>query len=975
MTPVIFKGGGRNHTHIMMEMLALINKLTDKQLKKENFNDSIDFSSSNYSEITFFKFIIHRENVDKIIEINRALNSNFKFIQWIGQVFNYEFFSVFSVREKILLFAILIFKSVYRLFRNTIRIKGVNSHLAINSLFELYSQLIIYYCSIELNSEEETKFKKMIFGIFSYLSEFDVNIISTHKIWCEDKTVVEYSLNLKDATGIAHEDMHISNKPFSIISVNNTKYLKADFFAKTFQIFNKNLRSDHRFELKDWSYLELLCQTGVFINHDDLKRILNTIEKYEKIQFDNIENDIKLLEDENTDMRKKITSQKFERQKIFRQQIWDTRVVEFKNKYAAFTSENLILFLKNKFIDFCKFYTKKNINIQNILDKLFLDFEQKNIIEEQRKLNQVFSNLQKFNKEISDSFLDEIEDLNYFYDNYYFERNCTAASKNKLSSEIVSLLDLLFFSKRKTIIEFIKLENDSDTYSPDSHFCKFFDNCFINFSSIEVRYKLRVIFTKLASPTEFYSYYSSESIETKICELKLKTIQKRLSKLWLLSNIVVLSRIQISEKTKIYFAFAFDFRGRLYYHSKLGPTNLKYSRYIYNYGLYPSNIKNSFVNEFFQKMITRHNRFISEIEHRFQIQNDSFAYKSVIFWCLIGLGKITVDKSKVKLSTTELLDAGLNLALEPKNAENLYDQIEKLHYVNILKSLKEDNIHKRFILKDATASFLQNLIRIVGPKDEIALQYANLLNKDEWCDSYSYVLEKWKTKNITLKPEISRYFIRKTTKKTIMTNPYSAVFLTAFNYFRTAVEEVFNKKINIGDEIYVEFQNFYKFVENELEVNLFLKTRSNRILKHLTTNLLKNKEIIIESHDARTNLIYYKMKQKSWDLIITIKHKNLKKRKIKKFEEIDKLTIDVRKIEQSLRANIVHYADALLVRDINKNFNYCFLTVHDCFMIDMFNVNDFIWIANQCINNNVFENIVFYQKEDNIKYFSPYIFI
>jgi hypothetical protein len=56
----------------------------------------------------------------------------------------------------------------------------------------------------------------------------------------------------------------------------------------------------------------------------------------------------------------------------------------------------------------------------------------------------------------------------------------------------------------------------------------------------------------------------------------------------------------------------------------------------------------------------------------------------------------------------------------------LEQKIVENHYRRIIISLKEKTPLKRFILKDATASFMQNLIRILGPKDENSLIKSNL---------------------------------------------------------------------------------------------------------------------------------------------------------------------------------------------------------------------------------------------------------
>jgi hypothetical protein len=116
------------------------------------------------------------------------------------------------------------------------------------------------------------------------------------------------------------------------------------------------------------------------------------------------------------------------------------------------------------------------------------------------------------------------------------------------------------------------------------------------------------------------------------------------------------------------------------------------------------------------------------------------------------------------------------------------------------------------------------------------------------------------------------------------------------------------------------------------------------------------------------------MKQKSWDLIINIPEKNSIIRKTKKYEEIDKLNIDENKIILSIRANWVHYTDAILIRDINKDMKQCFITIHDCFLVDALNVSRFIFSANKCINKVIFEDKT-WNKNKKKEFFSIFLFI
>jgi hypothetical protein len=72
----------------------------------------------------------------------------------------------------------------------------------------------------------------------------------------------------------------------------------------------------------------------------------------------------------------------------------------------------------------------------------------------------------------------------------------------------------------------------------------------------------------------------------------------------------------------------------------------------------------------------------------------------------------------------------LLLKNDGKELTSTIDIVEFNHYKTILLSFKNDKILKRWVLKDATASFIQNLIRLMGYKDENSLKLANLNSED-----------------------------------------------------------------------------------------------------------------------------------------------------------------------------------------------------------------------------------------------------
>jgi hypothetical protein len=88
-----------------------------------------------------------------------------------------------------------------------------------------------------------------------------------------------------------------------------------------------------------------------------------------------------------------------------------------------------------------------------------------------------------------------------------------------------------------------------------------------------------------------------------------------------------------------------------------------------------------------------------------------------------------MEKDRVEISINSLIIKAISIV---KNEElyniNLIDEIELMHYTKILKSLSKEKVKARGVMKDATASFMQNLIRLMGYKNTNSLKYANLLS-------------------------------------------------------------------------------------------------------------------------------------------------------------------------------------------------------------------------------------------------------
>jgi hypothetical protein len=205
-----------------------------------------------------------------------------------------------------------------------------------------------------------------------------------------------------------------------------------------------------------------------------------------------------------------------------------------------------------------------------------------------------------------------------------------------------------------------------------------------------------------------------------------------------------------------------------------------------------------------------------------------------------------------------------------------------------------------------------------------------------------------------------------------MTVSYEASFPTLVNYFEEDLIKHFN--INLDDDIYQIFIRFYKFLKNNFKNNPnFIKSSSN--LDEDFKKILKEEKniVIISRLNDESNLTYYKTQTKHFDFIIKVENK--RKRIIKNYKEItDK--IDTRKSMTALKANLIHFVDAMLIRDINNSIYYfnknMYIAIHDSFMVDFTEVSEFILITNKCVNENPFnDDFINHDK----KFFSIFVFI
>ena len=448
---------------------------------------------------------------------------------------------------------------------------------------------------------------------------------------------------------------------------------------------------------------------------------------------------------------------------------------------------------------------------------------------------------------------------------------------------------------------------------------------------------------------------------------EIKKIQKKTNKL--IDLIRIKKIIDWVDIEYLYLPIFFDFRGRSYFDDYISPTFSKLTRLSFFYGYYEKidldSVKLDLIEPHINEQIKE---TISKVAKKFNIPYENYAI-STIFWVLIGIGKNLIEKNKTKTSLEDFITEGSLYVLNKKKKElKLKDEIEVIHYLDIIESLNKKKIEKRVILKDATASVIQNLIKILGPKDQESLNLANLGDSNYWYDPYSHILNKFKNSFVEEKKEIM-YFNRNTIKKTIMTTPYSAGESTCWKYFKEEVIKEFSLKEEELEKLHDIYKNFYSFVRDFFEEMHLFKNPSKAIIKHFKEIAEKEKKIVLNSEDSTTDLAYFRLKTTYIDI------KNDEGDRLsKKIKGIDKSKIDNRKIYNSIRANIAHWLDAMFLRKLVNSLKNPIFTIHDEFAIDFLSVNELIIEANQIANEELLIKLP-WNFNHNLKIFSIFILI
>jgi len=434
------------------------------------------------------------------------------------------------------------------------------------------------------------------------------------------------------------------------------------------------------------------------------------------------------------------------------------------------------------------------------------------------------------------------------------------------------------------------------------------------------------------------------SIESK---KKIEEIQKKYSKKiedQVLENFI---NTEFNEKDKIYFPFYFDFRGRKYYNSVIGPTQNRTLRFVYHYSWYN---KEDFSNIIKIQKILDFEKKINCFCEKNKLEYSEIFLENY-FWLLIGIGKFKIDKKEIEIKDEKIIDMGIKIIENIEIIENfdLEEKIEILHYIEIMKSLKTEKIEeirKRVISKDGTASVYQISMILLKPKNQESFKWINLYNKNEWVDTYSYIIKKFK-EDTKVKDECIEIFDRRTTKKVLMTIPYSIGKTNAYKYF---IEEI--EKMNID---YKKLKNlkkihdkFYDYVKNDFEKKYLYEENTKNYIKKIMEKFLEIRNIYVSTETAETNLAYKKLEKKTMDLIFEMKiNETIIRERIVKLIKKTSKSIDYHQTNISLGANLRHFYEADLLRITEIYLNYSINTIHDAELIDFNSCSKLILIKNR----------------------------
>ena len=422
-----------------------------------------------------------------------------------------------------------------------------------------------------------------------------------------------------------------------------------------------------------------------------------------------------------------------------------------------------------------------------------------------------------------------------------------------------------------------------------------------------------------------------------------RNIQKKISSFSVYKEIIDFQENFHNYKKGFYLNFFTDFRWRIYSNGETSPTNNKIIRHSINYGEYTLEELNRFEKEIEEtkcwKIIMNYEKIIiNELKIEKSLKNYEL---SAIFWCLIEIAKLFKEDMQKdgRIQTLEFLIKGI----EWFNKNAVFKKEKKLIYesskITINGIINGSHWSRTIIFKDATASVIQHLLKILGAKDDLSVKYCNFSDSNNWWDPYYFVLSEYIKKYPN--DDLKKFMTREIWKPLILTFHYSVTLHTGITYIMNNLRNNWEfKSLKDEDKTIVEkkmikeVKNFFQFLNDFFNNDVFFRQNSNLLVENWDEN-----QKFIKTHDmANIYLNYYKPKEKR----VNIKNK-LDERKTLTYHEIVDV-YDSKQTLRALRANIVHASDAQYARLLISK--YRILAVHDSFGIDIFRICQFMDDAN-----------------------------
>jgi hypothetical protein len=399
-------------------------------------------------------------------------------------------------------------------------------------------------------------------------------------------------------------------------------------------------------------------------------------------------------------------------------------------------------------------------------------------------------------------------------------------------------------------------------------------------------------------------------------------------------------------KNKIQYCYApilFDFRGRVYKTSPFSLTFVKELRICIYFGEYEEDFFNKYKKTNTDNIIDEYIHILKKVENKYDIiDKKNIVIKRSLVWTFISIGENFKSSMGKSITLERLLIKGIETYNEKYTSIDYDKKIKIIGYFKTINMLiNDDKILKRIISKDATASVYQNLVKILGAKNDY-LKKVNLDSKNTWYDTYEFIIDEWKEKNKEKIKEINfnkieKYFNRKTLKTTLMTKNYGCGFDKCKEYYFEKI--IFNEEDRI--KISSLFYSFYRFINKN---PITTKKDPNEIINFFN----ENKYSIIKLKDgSKVDLKYYLIKSKRIDT--KIKTKRYTHSIMEKTENINE-----DQMNRALIANYIHTLDSALARDVAQRI--ACLIIHDCFMVGCLEVSQLIDIINICFNCDYHEN-------------------